>query len=180
MFYNQDWTYYAQNFYTTTKYPLTNFWLFHLIPSLTPSGGLVLYLTLQAFLLVLAYATVKPVTVTKEITRARVAWIVFGVLYVVRWLINRLDISEIVQGLITPQAFEFLEFLAIVILMVIVALYPETLLITKSQLLQANRLYSIVTDIDSQPKDSIFDYNTRIQTYLQKLPPELKKEIRLQ
>ncbi|MFW9780576.1 MAG: hypothetical protein ACFFE8_17170 [Candidatus Heimdallarchaeota archaeon] len=193
VFYFQDWTHWLENTYTTTKYPLTNLWLFHLIPFFTPSAGLTMYFVLQGFLMALVYGTVNPVAATKEITRARMAWVVFGVIYGLRWLLNMpflIDVPIFQDNLAFWSLFagsieqpialagEILESLATAMLMLIIAVYPETLLITEYQLLRANRLYRFASDHPEKSQGSILDYKARVGTYFQSLPPELKEEIR--
>jgi hypothetical protein len=98
-------------------------------------------------LLVIAYLYLKPVKVTRSINSVRYLWIFFGITQTVRTIIFLTLTWDMFKIGYDPLIHEFaldivnvIQFIAFAGILIIVAFYPETLLITETQLIQAKIL----------------------------------------
>lgn len=189
MFYNQDWLYYADNLLTVDHYPFTNLWFFHLIPFISPSTALYVYLGIQNLLLALIYIIIKPIVTSREVKIVRVAWILFGTIVGLRWILFLPVIVEIpffqenMSFWFTfaqlSTAAEFLEFLALTGLALAVARYPEALLITEFQVTKAAKLYQYIEDYELISRlPNLISTEKHLVNYIQSVPPEIKANIK--
>lgn len=160
------------------------YWLFELFGLERLRGALAIVLTtgvLTTIYMIYAYLTLKTQGNKRIARTSQLLWIlaftlsmVFGLLQV-SWILGILDL----QPLNTWEFFLAVgSTLSLLPLIILLALYPEGLLITEQQIVRAGKLYTVLSP-DKQEKSSgltsIFNYESHLSDYIKSLPPELLK-----
>ena len=142
-----------------------------------------MYLTAPTVLtylfVILTYLQIKVYARNKVTTITKVMWIIFGIVIIIQRVISDY-VNEF--GIDQENVFRIWAvgtFLIMVVIQITLVLFPESLLITKNQILQAHNLYKIANRSGKGSFDSkvysAFDYHARVSSYLDSLPPEMLK-----
>jgi len=146
------------------------------------------YLGVQHLLLALTYTIIKPISPSREIKIVRGTWIFFGTLVGLRWILNLshmifwMNFFHVLEEYYQLVSFhEFLEFLAFTGLALVVARYPEALLITEYQVTKAAKLYQFIDDYESTSRlPHLISTQKHLMDYIQSISPDLKLNIKKQ
>lgn len=134
----------------------------------------------------IAYSRLIPVFKTKNIRIAKIAWVLFGSLMMIKWfiyinlqndlqlLINIPFLEPVRLLLLNSQPYEYLETISLLVLMILIALYPETLLISEYQILEAKKLYNLIEkEEDKKWNFQIKNTIKNLNDYIKEIPQVL-------
>ncbi len=167
-----------------STFAMWNFEIFHKL-----SDQDLIYLTVPTVLtytfVILTYLQIKVYAKNKVTSATKVVWIIFGSFIIIQRIIS--DYVEEL-GISQHDVFQIWAigtFLVMVVIQITLVLFPESLLITKNQILRAHNLYKIANThekriFDRSREYSTFDYHDRVASYLDSLPPEMLKPINQQ
>ncbi len=182
---SQDWA--TASYTTGSDVWFLRLWVFQFFFQ-SVNGGTQFYMVLLYLLLGLAYLTLKPLNETRNIRLSRYLWIFFSVGLALKWFAF-LSFENDFQFLASLFPFftdvrtiyfdlnlhELLETISTLALMIIIALFPETLLITEYQLIQGVHLYRFMDSKGESYKRrfQLLDTEKSLAEYVQSIPPEL-------
>lgn len=155
-------------------------WSFEIFHRLSDQD--LIYLTIPTLLtylfVIITYLQIKVYAKNSVAKATKTVWIVFGTFIIIQRLISDnladLDLSQHEAY----QIWAFGTFIVMIVIQIILFLFPESLLITKNQILRAHNLYKIANSKEKSTGDrsriySTFNYQDRVATYLDSLPLEL-------
>lgn len=89
-------------------------------------------------------------------------------------LINIPFLEPVRLLLLNSQPYEYLETISLLVLMILIALYPETLLISEYQILEAKKLYNLIEkEEDKKWNFQIKNTIKNLNDYIKEIPQVL-------
>ncbi|MCE7736299.1 MAG: hypothetical protein GPJ54_15570 [Candidatus Heimdallarchaeota archaeon] len=129
--------------------------------------------------LIFAYVTIKPEINSKPIIISRILWISFGISNIINGVIN----IYVNQGSLadwdlerTFNSLNTAEFISVSAIIILLLLYPETLLVSRYQIINAHNLYKMVdksSNVEITTGLPFISTSNSLQEYISNLPPEL-------
>lgn len=180
--------------YWTTPEWYTKLWLTHWIISppiaaMNALGAFILYP-----LLAVAYYQIKPVVENRRIRTVQFLWIFFAIVNALTslyFLSMTWDMFSVQYDPVIYQTaldgFELLSFISIASILLVVSFYPESLLITETQLIQARNLEETfktghLSSTESRSTSKYFsflDSKKKLVEYISSLPQELQEQLNI-
>lgn len=172
-----------------TKLWLTPWIISPPIAAMNAFGALIIYP-----LLAIAYFQIKPVVENRRIRTVQFMWIFFAIVNALSqlyFLSTTWDMFKVQYDPVTYQTaldgFELFSFIAFVSIFFVVSFYPESLLITETQLIQARNLQETIKHSKHSGGDSKYsnkylsflDSEKKLMEYITCLPSELRQQLNI-
>jgi hypothetical protein len=123
------------------------------------------------------YSAIEHIITDKRTITAQRLWIIAGgVLLVSPLLLSGINI-DLMRLFPFDEIAKLSNLLGIFIVVFITVLYPESVLISRVQLIRGLNVYKLINSLDSEPQIKNFGIKTLIE-YLESIPPELLAELK--
>lgn len=184
---------YLNNFWTTPEW-YTKLWLTHWIISppiaaMNAFGSFIVYP-----LLAIAYLQIKPVVENSRIRTVQFMWIFFAIITAMShfyflsmtWDMFKVQYDPVVYQTALDGS-QLLKFIAFICIFFVASFYPESLLISETQLIQATNLqetfkHSKFSETESRSTAkhfSFLDSKKKLVEYISSLPRELQEQLNI-
>lgn len=161
-------------------------WYLNLTPLYLLFDNWIVYLFMYIIVfgyLIYSYIKIEVPSRLPLIQRSRIVWISFGIFNLIAALSFHVALYLLENGIITFETFFFLQFelffafniIANTLLFLMLAFFPEALLLSEYQLLHAVELYKFASPDSAPYQDAITkrDNRNKLKLYLDSLPDEI-------